>query len=207
MLDVGCGPGVDLVAIGASKSVGLDPSWAMCATAQSSARTIVRGDAHNLPFSDGAFDAVRADRVVQHLAQPGDALREFVRVLRPGGRIVIADPDQESLVIQVPGAPRGMLDRLKALRRDIGYRNGRLASELPSRLTALGVEHMTVEAFPLLILNPDEAFGLPSWPLTWRERGGFTDDELEQWAGAIDCPGTPGFVYLVTFLVVSGVTP
>ena len=44
-----------------------------------------------LEFADATFDACRADRVLQHLLDPGRAVAEMVRVTRPGGRLVICE--------------------------------------------------------------------------------------------------------------------
>jgi SAM-dependent methyltransferase len=142
--------------------------------------------------------------VLQHLAAPDEAVREMVRVVRPGGRLVVADPDQATLVIRVPGVRQSVLDRLMALRRDVGYRNGTLASRLPGALAVLGVRDVGVEAFPLVLRRPEDAFGLPSWPAAWRARGGFSDEELHEWDQALRRPPSDGFLYLVTFLVVWG---
>jgi ubiquinone/menaquinone biosynthesis C-methylase UbiE len=47
-------------------------------------------DAEQLPFADGSVDAVVAHATIHHLPDVDRALREIVRVLRPGGRFVIA---------------------------------------------------------------------------------------------------------------------
>ncbi len=199
VLDVGCGTGVDL----RPGWVGLDPSARMAGTATSSGATVVRGDAHRLPFRDGSFGGVRADRVVQHLAEPLAAIGEMGRVLRArGGRLVVSDPDQATLVIEVPGVRRRVLDRLQALRRDIGYRNGTLVSALPGHLVGVGFVDVAVERFPLVLRDPVDAFGLPGWPELWRDEGAFTDEELDEWRGAIAEPGD-GFRYTVDIVVVS----
>ncbi|MDQ1438375.1 MAG: hypothetical protein QOK43_2004 [Acidimicrobiaceae bacterium] len=125
---------------------------------------------------------------------------------RPGGRVVVSDPDQESLVIHVSGVRQGVLDRIKALRRDVGYRNGRLASRLPDVFARLGLHDVSVEGFTLVLTDPADAFGLPTWPRTWREEGPFSESELEEWEAAIH--GRPkGFLYCVTYLVVAGTKP
>jgi len=204
VLDVGCGPGVDVAALGVDRCVGVDASRAMADAAARRGAVTCRADAHRLGFRDGAFAGVRADRVLQHLAAPESALREMARVVAVGGRVVIADPDQETLVIRVPGVRRSVLDRLKALRRDVGYRNGTLVSRVPELLERLGMKHVTVDAFPLTIRDPGEAFGLPSWPAAWRQRGGFSDDEIGEWDQAMRTGSSGGFLYLVTFLVVAG---
>ena len=42
-----------------------------------------------LPFADAAFDVVYANFVIEHLAEPEPAFREWRRVLRPGGELVV----------------------------------------------------------------------------------------------------------------------
>lgn len=48
-------------------------------------------DAHNLPFDDASFDLVTCRRAAHHFARIEQAVAEMVRVLRPGGRLVIDD--------------------------------------------------------------------------------------------------------------------
>jgi SAM-dependent methyltransferase len=205
ILDVGCGPGVDAELLGTDRCVGFDASRTMATAAARRGVVVCRADAHRLPVADGCAAGVRTDRVLQHLAQPNAALAEFARVLAPGGRLVVAEPDQETLVIRVPGVRPRVLDRLKALRRDVGYRNGRIASALPDLLAGLGLDRIAVEAFPLVIRDPDAAFGLPTWPARWRVEGPFSDEELAEWDAALAAGPTSGFLYLVTVLVVTAV--
>jgi hypothetical protein len=67
------------------------------------------------------------------------------------------------------------------------------------------VDVTSVETFPLTIDRPADAFGLPNWPVLWRERGRFTDEELAEWKEAMNKPPA-GFRYQVTFLVIAGST-
>ena len=50
------------------------------------------GDALALPFPDGTFDRVIAAEVLEHIPDDDQAIRELVRVLRPGGRIAVTVP-------------------------------------------------------------------------------------------------------------------
>lgn len=199
VLDVGCGPGLDLVELGREIAVGIDASRAMC-TAARTRGAVARATANLLPFADEGFGGVRADRVLQHLEHPTECLHELVRVCRPGGRVVVVDPDQGTLSITVPGIPQEMTDRVAHLRREVGYRNGRLVASLPAALTELGLRDVRVDAFPLLLRKAEQAFGLPGWPRLWREQGGFSDDEINRWERAT---ATEPIVYTLIYLVVS----
>jgi ubiquinone/menaquinone biosynthesis C-methylase UbiE len=51
----------------------------------------VRGRADPLPFADGAFDIVVSLELIEFTPRPGDTLRELVRVLRPGGNLLVTN--------------------------------------------------------------------------------------------------------------------
>jgi SAM-dependent methyltransferase len=53
----------------------------------------VSGDVHALDFPAASFDVVHAHQVLQHVAEPVAALREMVRVCRPGGVVAARDGD------------------------------------------------------------------------------------------------------------------
>jgi ubiquinone/menaquinone biosynthesis C-methylase UbiE len=109
ILEVGCGLGDDaaslarLVAPGGSV-VAIDGSQTMITAARERHADVVDlsfdvADAAQLPFDDASFDACRVDRVLQHIADPAPAVREMVRVIRPGGVLVAYDNDWETLTV------------------------------------------------------------------------------------------------------------
>ena len=139
LLDVGCGIGDDVRAlaalVGASgRVVGLDNSEAMLAKARElSAEAqypgeFVLGDLLALPFDDATFDGCRAERVLIHCADPARALVEMARVTRPGGVVVVTEPDLETLIYH---ASQHELVRRLALAHCERVRNGRIGRFLP----------------------------------------------------------------------------
>jgi SAM-dependent methyltransferase len=97
VLDVGCGPGNFTRAfadeVGDGLAVGIDASRTMLA--QGAARqsegnlAYIRGDAEDLPFRAGSFDAVCCFAALYLIERPLKAVEEIVRVLAPGGRVAL----------------------------------------------------------------------------------------------------------------------
>ena len=114
VLDVGCGAGTDtLIAaqmVGAAGSVtGIDMTPDMVAKARRSAAVmgvahveIVEGSAEQLPFGDASFDVVISNGVIDLIPDKDAVFAEITRVLRPGGRIQLAD-----VTIQHPVSEEG----------------------------------------------------------------------------------------------------
>jgi SAM-dependent methyltransferase len=55
--------------------------------------TVVQGDATKIPLRSESFDLVTCQTLLMHLARPADALREMLRILRPGGLVVCVEPN------------------------------------------------------------------------------------------------------------------
>jgi SAM-dependent methyltransferase len=60
--------------------------------------TFAVGDVHTLAFMDASFDIVHAHQVLQHVADPVQALREMKRVCKPGGVVAARDADYAGFV-------------------------------------------------------------------------------------------------------------
>ena len=63
----------------------------------------VRGSAQRVPFAAGGFDAVYAGEIIEHLVERPAALRAWVSLLRPGGRLVLTTPNRRHLWARVTG--------------------------------------------------------------------------------------------------------
>lgn len=93
LLDAGCGAGLlaVLASLRGAQVTALDASPGLLAIArQRLPRADVReGDLEALPFADASFDAVTAVNSLFYAADMSAAMRELVRVARPGGRVVV----------------------------------------------------------------------------------------------------------------------
>ena len=129
VLDVGCGPGTisaDLarrVAPGPVIAVDYAPDAIAAAVADFAGvanLTFAVGDGYALDFPDASFDVVHAHQVLQHLTDPVAALREWKRVLKPGGVLAARDSIYSSKN-WYPADP--MLDRWLELYHQLTDRN------------------------------------------------------------------------------------
>jgi ubiquinone/menaquinone biosynthesis C-methylase UbiE len=100
LLDIGTGTGriLQLFAPRIGFGLGIDLSREMLSVARANLdRTSLRncqvrlGDMYHLPLPDGSFDAATMHNVLHFADDPGAALAEAARVLRPGGRLVVVD--------------------------------------------------------------------------------------------------------------------
>src|SRR5579864_1237802 len=110
VLEVGSGTGsalhpLALLVQPGGKVVGIDYSQIMVDEAQKRADAsglpleFLQMDAGALDFPDDSFDRTSSNIVFQHLPDPVGALREMVRVTKPGGRVVINEQDWDTFII------------------------------------------------------------------------------------------------------------
>lgn len=91
ILDIGCGSSRIVQTL--PQAVGLDMQIRKLRWLRASGRQLVQGSLSELPFADQAFDAVICSEVIEHIPRDQIDLRDMVRVLAPGGRLVLGTPD------------------------------------------------------------------------------------------------------------------
>jgi ubiquinone/menaquinone biosynthesis C-methylase UbiE len=104
--DVGCGPGAyhPIVTARGARVVAVDFSAGMLAEVRAQAAALalpvrtLRGDAQRLPLASASVDHLMANHMLYHVPDQRRALAEMRRVVKPGGRIVLAAPAASSSV-------------------------------------------------------------------------------------------------------------
>lgn len=190
LLDVGCGTGEDALLLADlvgpdGEVVGVDASERMVESARERGNDVptVRfetDDAMDLSFSDDSFEGARADRVLQHLERPADALAELRRVTRPGGRVGASDPDWATALVDVPGEhSERFLSMKHAPPRNptMGRQLHRLAND--AGLVDVDVDTWTLTSTDLAFLN--EAGELEAWTEAMEAAGEVTASAVEEW--------------------------
>jgi ubiquinone/menaquinone biosynthesis C-methylase UbiE len=190
-VDVGCGTGDDAAVlariVGAQGEVtGLDFSEAMVQEAgrrwcdEGLSLAFRTGDIRALDLADDSVDAARADRVFQHLADPNVALAELLRITRPGGRVVLSDPDWGSYIIDAPPTD--------AVRRYLNFARGQATNPWSGRqlyglLRAHGFKEIEIDTQVGVFLDYavlERMGNLDAGFVAAIEAGEMTSDEVEE---------------------------
>jgi ubiquinone/menaquinone biosynthesis C-methylase UbiE len=152
VLEVGCGTGgmargLALLAGVSGHVVGIDLSETMLAEARRRSVSVptvefLNVDVHRLPFADNSFDRCYSRLVFEVVDDPRQALSEMVRVLRPGGIIVIPAPDYGSLAID--SSDRALTRTILNYICDVES-NGWIGRQLPYMFVSAGLTDLLID--------------------------------------------------------------
>lgn len=164
VLDIGCGTGMDCKSIAAEMNnsgtvIGIDLSRILLHESlsrlgdRSLRATFSQQNVLSLAFKTDSFDCCFAERVFQHVTNAEAGLHEMWRVTKPGGRMVILEPDHETIVIDSPNK--------SVTRRFIHWRSDKLASgHIAQRLYGwfkrFGCQHVMVEPWVQVFTDYNE---------------------------------------------------
>ena len=192
VLDVGCGPGfycAELLAeVGPAGSViGVDGSASMLTLAARRCQgaenlELHEADATSLPVPDSSVDRALSVQVLEYLADPGAALAEMHRALRPGGRVVVWDIDWATASLHSQ-EPIRMERVMYAFEQHLA--NPSLPRTLAHRMRAAGFTNIEMEAYAFASCEMDpDTYGVAVLPgirsfVPGREE--ISDEEAKAW--------------------------
>lgn len=221
LLDVGCGNGDDVLAlareVGPDGTVfGVDNSTAMVEEARNRASdsdpvSFEVADAERLPFGKDTFDGSRTERVLQHLERPRQAFAELCRVTRPGGRVVVTDPDGGTMVVDTP---EDRSNELTARILDPAWscaRNDRLGRQLRRWALDAGLTDLDIDTATIVLTDfetANEVLGLTGRVETMQESDALTEKERTRWLNGLRRADENGvFFSSIVIYTVGGTVP
>jgi SAM-dependent methyltransferase len=159
----------------------------------------------SLPFSDGAFDAVLCVNVLEAIADRTGAVVEMRRVLKPGGRLLLAHDDYESQVYTTTDRELGRRAVLAYANATMGgyeTSDGQMGRHLPGLARAAGFSDIELHVIPLVNLEYREPF--LGWTHTQfsatfvSKVSDLTDQDLDRWRADLAEKSARGeYVYCV----------
>ena len=212
VIDIGCGLGADIRAIGAivgptGRAVGVDRDPKMIERAGDMERPVelACADAVQLPYADGSFDGARMDRVLQHSGKADVAIAEMRRVLRADGRAVCIEPDWGTYAVDLPD--RALLRRVLDARAD-AFADGWIGRGLYRLFREAGFIDIRVDPFNAVMTDfaaAAKSVDLAHAHVIGIARGGVDDREAQRWQELIArASEAPTFFSAITFFMVSG---
>lgn len=163
LLDAGCGPGEDTLALAEivgpdGRVTGVDSDKTLLRTARLRAKQAGAGWVDHtfatlpkLPFESATFDGARSERVFQHLPQPLESLREVVRVTKPGGRVVLMEPDWGTLIVDA--GDRALERKILSAGLDRALKTGDVGRRVPGLFARCGLVERQVTMIPIQYAN------------------------------------------------------
>ena len=219
VLDVGCGTGEVLAKLSSvvgksGRVVGLDSNQSMLAEVRSRlggldpAPGSVLGRCECMPFKDEEFDRVRAERVLIYSTEMHSAISEMIRVTKPGGRVLIAEPD---LATSIPASGKRQLTRRILQYSQDSHGASDVARSAHKVLLSAGMENVNIVPVVSLLREYPiwfQAFRIEAMLERQVNEGVVTEEEASDWLRDLEVSGVNGsFFWSVTSFVVTGDKP
>ena len=191
ILDVGCGTGVNVLAISklvgpSGKVVGIDNSEAMLAVARAkaSAENIEYRlmAVEEMDFAENSFDGVVCTQVLGYVADAVSVIRALLRVVKPRGRVFIAETDWDTLAYSIPDKE---LQRKVTLSFTDHHGDGWVGRRLYAMCQQAGAN--AIEIHPYVIHNAEYSIRKYGGPLSYVIRDYLlrskkcTEEEVKRW--------------------------
>ncbi|HEV3139758.1 MAG TPA: methyltransferase domain-containing protein [Vicinamibacterales bacterium] len=189
ILDVGCGAGTAEVRLGQlgisqMRLFGVDLIGARVAEAVASARAhnirvrLASANACALPFRPNAFDSAFCVAVLQHIRDRAAAVRELARVTKPGGRVLVIEPDNAARYWYSFSAAGTRAFELAARFFTALEAHGQdselaVGPQISAIFPRLGIETTAIRLFPVSVTR----LGAPA-PSLWEARRAVVDGAL-----------------------------
>lgn len=120
--------------------------------------TFNQADVYDLPFPDNHFDFVYARLVFMHLSEPIKALQNILRVLKPGGRLLIEDADRDCMFFEpAPASFKNFWIKVLDGQRKLGG-DPNVGRKLTPYFKQLNFKNIQTEVQPIIGAGPDIDF-------------------------------------------------
>jgi len=165
-----------------------------------------QGDIHDLDFEGSSFDRVQARAVFQHLRDPRPPLAELIRVLKPGGKLAIADVDWETLAID---ASDKTTTRKVANMVCDSLPNGWIGRQLAGLFREAGLQEVAATGATVIIPNYDLMERVMEMHYVLKklqEAGQLSEEQASAWVADLKERSEAGrFLFSFTLFTVTGV--
>ncbi|MBI2765849.1 MAG: methyltransferase domain-containing protein [Chloroflexi bacterium] len=212
VLDLGCGPGHDLVEIArrvgpTGLAVGLDAFGEFARAARQRCHAcgadanVAAGEATRLPFRTAAFDCCNIERVLQHVIDPAAVLAEVARVVSRGGLVGITEPDRRLTLAD--GPDQDTWQRIIAATVAGTGRHPNIGAAVPTLLARAGFEILDIQLHARGIYrdlrSADEAYLISGLAQEAERLGAIPAGRAASWLEECEAAAARG-----EFLVLSG---
>jgi ubiquinone/menaquinone biosynthesis C-methylase UbiE len=195
LLEIGCGNGYDAIELAKrigseGKVVGIDIDPALVERSKKNAEEnfcqnieFIVSDAEKIPYADNFFDVIRAERVFQHLKNPETVLEEALRVLKPGGIILLIETDWYGMNVYTQHYT--LEQKIKDTLVSKVLINGYASRNIQSYYIKAGINDMQLLTYPFVLNNYKVANELIKFDTIidiGKQFNILTKEDAEQWS-------------------------